>query len=93
MEPLIIVATVFAFLNVVLLLGLIYLYARIVVKTRAGYPVGLLIFAVLLLMQNLMTVYGYTMMTDFFGDKVYPVLIGITVTEFGGLLALLKVTF
>jgi hypothetical protein len=92
MEPLMIIATTFATLNVALLVGLIYLYARIVLKTRAGYPVGLLIFAVLLFMQNSMTVFGYTMMGGFFDDQVYPVLIGITLSEFAGLVALLKVT-
>jgi hypothetical protein len=92
MELLILVATLFASFNVILLVGLIYLYARIAAKTRAGYSVGLLIFAVLLLLHNVVTVVGYSLMSGFFGDQVYPFLVGITVCEFGGLVALLKVT-
>ena len=46
MELLILVATLFSTFNVILLIGLIYLYARIVMKTHAGYSAGLLIFAV-----------------------------------------------
>ena len=43
MELLILVATLFSTFNVILLIGLIYLYARIVTKTHAGYSAGLLI--------------------------------------------------
>jgi len=92
MELLILVATLFATFNVILLLGLIYLYGRIVMKTRAGYSAGLLIFAVLLLFHNVVTVFGYAVMGGLFSDQLYPVLVMITVCEFGALLALLKVT-
>ncbi|MGD0636942.1 MAG: hypothetical protein ABSA72_02740 [Nitrososphaerales archaeon] len=92
MELLILVATLFSTFNVILLLGLIYLYARIVMKTRAGYSAGLLIFAVLLLFHNVVTLFGYTVMGGLFNDQLYPVLVAVTVCEFGALLALLKVT-
>ncbi|MGA2664517.1 MAG: hypothetical protein ABSF83_06220 [Nitrososphaerales archaeon] len=92
MELLILIATLFATFNVILLLGLIYLYGRIVMRTRAGYSAGLLIFAVLLLFHNVVTVFGYTVMGGLFSDQLYPILVIITVCEFGALLALLKVT-
>lgn len=92
MDSLILVATLFASFNIILLVGLIYLYGRIFAKTRAGYSVGLLIFAFLLLLHNVLTVYGYAFMGGFFGDQVYPFLLMITVCESGGLVALLKVT-
>lgn len=92
MELLILVATLFASFNVILLVGLIYLYGRIATKTRAGYSLGLLIFAILLLAHNVVTIWGYAFMGGFFGDQLYPFLVGITVCEFGGLVALLKVT-
>ena len=81
MELLILVATLFATFNVILLLGLIYLYARIVTKTRAGYSAGLLIFAVLLLFHNVVTLFGYTVMGGLFNDQLYPVLVAVTVCE------------
>jgi hypothetical protein len=92
MDPLIAIASIFAAFNVALLIGLIYLYSRIFMKTHAGYSAGLLIFAVLLLFHNMVTVFGYVVMGGFFSDQIYPVLVGITVLEFGGLLALIKVT-
>jgi hypothetical protein len=92
MELLILVATLFSSFNVILLVALIYLYARIVLKTKANYSIGLLIFAVMLLFENLATAYLYAFMGGFYGDQLYPSLVAITVCEFGGLLALLKVT-
>jgi hypothetical protein len=92
MEPLILIATLFGSFNIVLLGALIYLYLRIFARTHASYSIGLLIFAVFLLLHNAVIVGGYVLMTPFFGDQVYPVLVGFTVLEFGGIIALLRIT-
>ena len=86
------VASLFSSFNVIILIGLIYLYARIVSNTRAGYSAGLLIFAILLLLQNVVALFGYVMMGGFYDDPIYPVLVAITLFEFAALVALLKVT-
>ena len=85
-------AVVFASLDSVVLLALLYLYSKIAWRSRALYPVGLIVFAALLLVQNLLTAYSYTSMTPFFGESVVPYLLAISILEFGGLLALAKVT-
>ena len=85
-------AVVFALLNSLLLTGLLLLYGRIVRKSRAAYPMGLMIFAGLLLTQNLLTVYSYASMTPLFGGSVIPYLFVISALEFGGLLVLARVT-
>ena len=85
-------AIVFSSLNVAVLLGLAYLYLRIIRRSRAGYAVGLLIFAGLLLLQNAVTAYSYIDMTPLFGDSVIPYLAAISVLEFGGLVALARVS-
>jgi hypothetical protein len=92
MDLLILVATLFSTFNVILLVGLIYLYARIAMKTRAGYSAGLLVFAVLLLLHNVVTLFGYAEMGGLYSNQLHPVLVAITVCEFGALLALLRVT-
>jgi hypothetical protein len=51
-----------------------------------------MLFASLLLVQNLVTAYSYLSMTPFFGEAVVPFLFAISVLEFGGLLALARVT-
>jgi len=85
-------ATIFSSLNVVVLLVLMYMYSRIVLRSRAAYPLGLMIFASLLIVQNLLTAYSYIAMTSFFGGAVLPYLATISVLEFGGLLTLTRIT-
>ena len=90
--PLMDLATIFSSLNAAVLIALAYLYSRIVLRTRAPYPAGLVIFASLLLMQNVLTAYSYLAMTSFFGSTVLPYLATISVLEFGGLLVLTRIS-
>lgn len=92
MNQYILVATLIATINVILLLGLIYLYTLILIRTRASYTAGLLIFAMMLLLQNAVTVYGYAEMSAYIGSGFDPFLVGVAVCECVGLLALLRVT-
>jgi len=69
-----------------------YMYSRIVLRTRAAHPAGLLIFASFLLVQHLLTAYSYLAMTSFFGGAVLPYLATISVLEFGGLVTLARIT-
>ena len=85
-------AAVFSSLNIVILLGLLFVYARIIWRSKASYPAGLLIFSLLLLFQNALTAYSYLAMPLFFGGTVLPYLLAISILEFGGLLALIRVT-
>ena len=85
-------AIVFSGLNIIILLGLSYLYVRVIWRSKAAYPVGLLIFSSLLLSQNFVTTYSYLSMTPFFGESVLPYLFAISFLEFGGLIALARVT-
>jgi len=86
------IATVFSSLNVAILIGLLYIYAKITLRSRALYPAGLVLFATLLLLQNLVTAYSYFVMTPFFGDAVLPYLATISILEFGGLITLTRVS-
>lgn len=78
--------------NSMVLLGLIYLYARIALRTKAAYSIGLAVFALLLLSHNLLTIFAYLAMAPLFGAEALPFLSGIGALEFGGLLVLLKLT-
>jgi len=87
------IAVVFAVLNSVILLSLIVLYGRIATKTRATYSIGLMIFALFLLAQNLATIYSYVDMAPFFEPQALPYLSSISALEFVGLLVLARITF
>lgn len=86
------VAIGLASVNSVILVGLIYLYARITMRTRASYSVGLIFFAGLLLLHNLLTAFAYGTMSPLFGSEALPFLSGIGAAELAGLLVLLKMT-
>lgn len=87
------IAVVFATLNSIILLSLLVIYGRIAGKTRASYSVGLMIFAVFLLAQNLATIYSYVDMAPFFEPQALPFLSSISALEFVGLLVLARITF
>ena len=87
------IAVIFAILNSAVLVFLIILYGRIARKTRATYSLGLVIFAIFLLAQNLATIYSYVMMSPFFEPRALPFLSSISALEFVGLIVLAKITF
>jgi hypothetical protein len=92
METLMYVAIGLASANSIILIGLIYLYARIAMKARASYSIGLAVFASLLLLHNLLTVFAYVAMAPFFGLGALPYLSGIGALELAGLIVLLRMT-
>ena len=93
MEVLMDVAIGIAGVNSAILLGLMYLYARIAVKFRAAYSYGLCFFAAMLLLQNLLTALAYGTMSPLFGADALPYLSVIGGAELAGLLGLLRMTF
>lgn len=82
-----------ASVNSVILLGLVYLYARIFFRSHASYAMGLTFFATMLLLQNLLTAVAYGTMSPLFGSEALPYLSVIGGTELAGLLMLLRMTF
>lgn len=78
--------------NSVILGGLLFMYAKIALKTRSAYPGGLVVFAFLLLLQNLLMVFSYALMAPFFGAEALPYLLAMSALEFGSLLVLIKTT-
>jgi len=86
------VAILFSSLNAFVLLGLIYLYGRLALRSRAILSVGLVIFAVFLLTQNLLTVFAYTSMQPLFGEETLPILSSTSALQFAAYVTLLKFT-
>jgi uncharacterized membrane protein len=92
MEALMYVAIGLGSVNSVILAALIYLYAKIALRTRASYSVGLAIFGGLLLVHNLLTVFAYSTMSPLFGSEALPYLSAMGAAELGGLVVLLRLT-
>jgi hypothetical protein len=79
-------------INSVVLAILIFLYGKIALRSHAAYSVGLVFFAGLLLVHNLLTAFAYGTMSPLFGSEALPFLSAIGGAELAGLLVLLKVT-
>jgi hypothetical protein len=86
------VAIVLSGLNALLLVGLLVFYGRIAVKSKAALSYGLVIFALFLLAQNLLTVFSYASMAPLFGDATVPYLCIMAGLQLVALLALLRFT-
>ena len=86
------VAILFSGFNALILVALLYFYTRIAVWSKAAHSVGMMFFELLLLFNSVLTVYSYSAMSPFFGSEALPYLSAISVLEFFGLAALLKIT-
>jgi len=86
------VATGMSFVNIALLVGLIYLYARMANRTHAGYTYGLMIFSGLLVAQNSGMAYVCGFLNDYYNWQLSPYFAAVAVLEFAGLMVLLRVT-
>ena len=76
----------------ILLLGLALVYLRMYRDTRAQFSLGLVIFALILLAQNILAVYSFVIMSPFIGDPFLPYLLGINLAQVLGIIVLLKTT-
>ena len=79
-------------INTVILVALLAVYANIYRKTGATFTIGLMVFAGMLMLHNIIAVYGYFAMAPLYSDDLLPYFVGIHIAELAGLIALLKVT-
>ncbi len=85
-------AVAFAGINSLVLIVLLYIYGRMMFRTRAMYSVGLFVFAVLLLLQSLVTGIGYVIMAPYFRDEALPLMSVVGGLELAGLIVLARIT-
>lgn len=86
------VSSVVSMANMAILVVLLAVYGRIYSKTGATFTIGLMIFAGMLMLHNVIAVYGYFAMAPLYSDDLLPYFVGIHIAELAGLIALLKVT-
>lgn len=82
-------AAMFSFVNIVLLIGLIGIYGNAFRKIRAEFTAGLLFFAGIFLVQNLVAFYSYVAMFMYYASDVENLVLAITVAQTAGLVVLL----
>jgi hypothetical protein len=86
------VSSIVSMANMAILIALLVVYGRIYSKTRATFTIGLMVFAGMLMLHNVLAVYGYFAMAKLYSDELLPYFAGIHIAELAGLIALLKVT-
>jgi len=85
------VSSIVSIVNVAILVMLLAVYANIYRKIRAAFTIGLLVFAGMLLLHNVIAIYGYFAMAPLYSNDLLPYFLGIHIAELAGLIALLKV--
>jgi hypothetical protein len=86
------VSTVISVLNVVVLLTLLVIYAKVYTKSRAAFTIGLMFFTVMLMLHNLIAIYAYLAMAPLYSDELLPYFVAIHIAELVGIVALLRIT-
>jgi hypothetical protein len=86
------VSSIVSMVNMAILVALLAVYANIYRKTGATFTVGLMVFASMLMLHNVIAVYAYFAMAPLYSNDLLPYFVGIHIAELAGLIALLKVT-
>jgi len=85
-------SALFSFVNIVLLVGLIWIYGNGFRKIRAQFTAGLLFFAGLFLVQNLLALYSFLAMFMYYAPDVGGFVLAYTIVQTAGLGVLLWVS-
>ena len=80
-------------MSILLLLGLLYVYYRNLANIRSKFTAGLFIFAVLFLVQNLISFYYYIAMKMYYAPEVEVHVFILTLLQAIGFAILLKITW
>jgi len=82
-------AALFSAVNVLLLIGLLWIYGNSFRKVRAQFTAGLLFFAALFLVQNLMSLYSFLTMFMDYASGISLMVLAITIVQTAGLAIIL----
>ncbi|MGI0047393.1 MAG: hypothetical protein ACREBB_09445 [Nitrosotalea sp.] len=92
MELIMTASTIVSGANMVVLGILMGVFGKIYSKTKAQLPLGMIFFAGLLFLHNVITVYAYFSMMELYAAALLPYLLAVYAAELAGILILLKIT-
>lgn len=92
MESIMTASTIVSGANVVVLGILIGVFAKMYSKTKAQLPLGMIFFAGLLFLHNVIGIYAYFSMMELYAAALLPYLLAVHVAELAGILILLRIT-
>ena len=85
-------STIVSGANLVVLGILVGVFIKIYSRTKAQLPLGMIFFAGLLFLHNVIGVYAYFSMMELYAAALLPYLLGVHVAELAGILIFLKIT-
>lgn len=86
-------ATLVSIVNIILLIGLLFVYVKNYLKMKATFSLGLILFASLLLIQNLGAVYSQIAMIEFYSKPIAGFAFILNVLEALGLASLAYISW
>jgi hypothetical protein len=92
MEPIMTASTIVSGVNMIVLGVLVGVFIKIYSRTKAQLPLGMIFFAGLLFLHNVIGVYAYFSMTELYAAALLPYLLAVHVAELAGILIFLKIT-
>lgn len=87
------ITTILTGISTLLLIGLLYVYSRNLKKIKSKFTIGLFIFAMLFLIQNLVSLYFYLTMMDYYASQVEAHAFILTLLQTIAFSVLLKITW
>ena len=85
--------TVLTGISTLLLLGLLFIYYKNLKKIKSNFTIGLFIFALLFLIQNLVSLYYFITMMKYYAPEVEAHVFILTLLQAIGFAILLKITW
>ena len=85
--------TILTIISTLILCGLLYVYFKNLKQIKSKFTIGLFIFAVLFLIQNLVSLYFYITMMDYYVPTVETHVFIFTLLQTIGFAVLLKITW
>ena len=85
--------TILTGVSTLLLFGLLYVYSKNLKAVKSKFTIGLLIFALLFLLQNLVSLYYYLTMMQYYSPEVEMHVFILTLLQTIAFLVLLKITW
>lgn len=85
-------STIVSGANLVVLGVLVGVFIKIYSRTKAQLPLGMIFFAGLLFLHNVIAIYAYFSMMELYASALLPYLLAVHVAELAGILVFLKIT-
>ena len=92
MEPIMTASTIVSGVNMIALGVLMGIFAKMYSKTKAQLPLGMMFFAGLLFLHNIIGVYAYFTMMELYAAALLPYMLAVHVAELAGILIFLRIT-